>query len=602
MKKKIMALGLVTLLGSLSLISCGGNNNVDICKESTEDDLVHIYILAGQSGARGKALNTDLSAEDKAINYDVDIIADGLQMPALNNIPQTPNVNSTLSELKPGYGDSGNEFGPEIGMGQTLRSRFLKDGLNRKSVIIKYTASGSTFTSDWYSSSLLNESSTITDKINKKQIRTNPVTSLETGPLTNNLYQLIDMAKTQIEEEGLNYVFDGVTFLHGEQDAKFDDNMDIYQVALTDWVKDLRSYVNDEKLPVVIPEALTNSAKYSNKLRQIQKDVCSNDENMAFLSTADLKTNTFEPWHFGSDSNLVLGNRIASELINLKDLRVIKSFNENSINVPYGVEISLPEYQIATFDNETAGYVKIDNYEKYDVNKVGEQIVKYSKTINCKKYEGSLTVNVKKEPYIDGGVSDPSYVKKNVFKNNLGSFYCVKGDEGITVGFDINDTEIYSDGEAWSIGDMGQRKENDDFRIYLTSQDASQRYTIALSSASLLRVYNQGISINKDSDTKLSNGNLYFKKAVPNFNFKTITKGIVNGGESNGLTGEVFIPFADLDFTKDEDFKLLFEYSNIGKVNDKKVETKNYFFNSSSTVSENYEEDTNSYISINDLI
>ena len=86
MNKK-MKTALLPLI-SLTLLACGKTS--DTGKETTtkptettietakpapvEDDKIHIIVLAGQSGARGKAHNTDLSDEDKEENYDVDIL------------------------------------------------------------------------------------------------------------------------------------------------------------------------------------------------------------------------------------------------------------------------------------------------------------------------------------------------------------------------------------------------------------------------------------------------------------------------------------------------------------------------------------------------
>ena len=266
-----------TLSTLLLLASCGGGGASSSSTPTTinvppEDNKVHLIILTGQSGARGKAVNSDLLDEQKEINDEVDIMADGLTMPALSKIPETIPSRVKISELKPGYGDSGNEFGPELGMGETMRSRYLKDGDLRKSVIVKYTACGSTFTDHWYSESLL-EDEELSSKLNLAQVRTNEKTQKQTGPLTNNLYQLIDATIQQLSDEGFESVIDGAVFLHGEQDAKFDVNMEIYEKALEYFIQDLRSYVENETLPFVISEALTNSAKYSNRLREIQKTV-----------------------------------------------------------------------------------------------------------------------------------------------------------------------------------------------------------------------------------------------------------------------------------------------------------------------------------------
>ena len=85
MKKK---LGLLLLTTLMLLPGCGAK----------EDNKVHLIILAGQSGARGKALNTDLV--DGYENGDIEIIQDGLMMPNLNKIPtiiKNPEIKTTMS-------------------------------------------------------------------------------------------------------------------------------------------------------------------------------------------------------------------------------------------------------------------------------------------------------------------------------------------------------------------------------------------------------------------------------------------------------------------------------------------------------------------------
>lgn len=236
---------------SLTLIACGKTSDTekpvasDQKNESTaktesskpapvEDDKIHIIVLAGQSGARGKAHTADLADEDKEENYDVDILSDGLTMPQLSKIPETVTADD-LIPVKPGLGDSASEFGPEIGMGKVMASRYPKDGATRKSVIVKYTACGSTFTDHWYSKSLVDDDE-LSSKLSLSQIREDK-NGNATGPLTNNLYQLVDNAVTAIKNEGYEPVIDGVVFCHGEQDAKFEDNMDIYETALKDFIK-----------------------------------------------------------------------------------------------------------------------------------------------------------------------------------------------------------------------------------------------------------------------------------------------------------------------------------------------------------------------------
>ena len=588
MKKIIMVL--LAFLLAFELAGCD--------KKPKEDDKVHLIVLAGQSGARGKALVKDLDEEQRETNADVDIIVDGLTMGELSNIPDEPSDMAFVDSLNSGLGDFPSEFGPELGIGQTLASRYPKVDQDYKSVIVKYTASGSTFKDHWYSKSAL-EDQEVASVINDSQVKTTKNDEL-TGPLTNNLYQLIDMAIDQITEQGYEVVIDGAAFVHGEQDAKFDDNMEIYEKCLRYFIDDLREYVGNKSMPVIITEALTNSAKYSNNLRQIQANVSNEMENVTLIKTWDLFSNTFEPWHFGANSNMVLGNRIAAELISHNDTRKITSIDEEVINVPYGVEVELPKYIKASFSNYYSGYVKVEEIvDNYDPNKLGLQDV----TVKVNSIDGlvkqTIKVNVKDDAsYVDGVFNE--YASKNAINlpNSLGSVYVVKGEEGLYITANINDTDIWTDGEEWHKGDMGQKNQNDDFRIYLTTTNAKDRHTICLSSANLLRVYDKGISLN-DTDIVLETNNLVYKNKINDYKYRVTTKGTVNdNNKSNGAVYELYIPYEELSISNPDSLKLCFNYVNVS--GSSKEITSNYIVNGNAT--SNCEETDSYYISINDLI
>lgn len=566
----------------------------------TEDDKVHLVILAGQSGASGKALVNDLNGDQKNPNYDVDIMSLGLHMEELDNIPESIDDSVDFVELKPGFGDYPSEFGPELGIGQTLASRYPKYDENYRSIIVKYTGCGSTFTDHWYSSSLYNDSE-LNSYLNKEQQR--ELDGGYVGPLTNNLYQLIDYAVALLESEGYEVVIDGAAFVHGEQDAKYDENMEIYEKALTYFIKDLRNYVGNDKLPFVVTEALTNSAKHSNALKDIQRKVASNDKYTTLVTNEDIYTNTFEPWHFGAQSNMVLGNRIAAEIISNNDTRVIDTFNDEVFNVPYGVKVELPKYLDVTFDNDTTGYLKVEEYFDYDPNTLGEQDVTFKAKTGQGIIEESILINVCEDlAYVDGSLTEYSNVKENKLPNNLGSVYVVKGEEGLYFAADINDSEIWTDGENWSKGDMGQNGKNDDFRIYLTDTTASARKTLCLSSANLLRVYNNGVSLNADDTTLISN-NLLFKKQLNDYDYRVNTKGYVNDStiDSKGLTLELYISYEDLGITNPDSLKLCFNYNNVSLDGDTKIATDNYLV-AEEEISSSFEENDNCYFSISELI
>lgn len=594
---------LTSLIALVTLVGCNGGTSSSQTPSTpsseekpcvvTEDNKVHLILLAGQSGGRGKALSSDLSDEEKVPNYDVDIMADGLMMPALNNIPESIDYDTALTEVKPGFGDTASEFGPELGMAQTMASRYPKDGESRKSVIVKYTACGSTFISDWYTKSLVN-SDQYSDALDYKQARTDDQDNIW-GPLTSNFFQLIDWTIESLESEGYEVVIDGCAFVHGEQDTKYDENMALYEAALEYFVKDVRSYVGNENLPFVITEALTNSGKYCKELKDIQKRVCDKLDNCSLVTNEGLTSNTFEPWHFGKQSNFELGNRIAAEIISYNDTRVVKSFEDKTINVPKNATVTLPKYAVAEFENGYTGYTKVNYTSSYDNTKDGVQEVAFEAS-GCQSVTGKLNVNVCDEVYVDG-IMNEYEGRKSIALGDLGNVYVTKGAEGLYVSAKINDKEIWTDGESWHNGDMGQAGTNDDFRVYLTSSDAASRVSIMLSAANLLRVYGDGNVHGNPLN------NWVYKGLIEGYYYRVTTNGLVNDptNDSKGLELELYIPYTTLNVEADE-IKLCFNYNDITKQGDKRIQTNNYYTASGYSQETDLEKNDESYISINDLI
>ncbi len=598
--KKILSLTLSVLLIISSLTTLAGcfDKKPDN-PPAVEDDSnkVHLVVLAGQSGARGKALVEDLPEEYKDPNVDVDILADGLPMGELGNIPEIDR-SAYIDVLEPGYGDFPSEFGPEIGMGQTLASVYPKFDAEYKTVIVKYTASGSTFTDHWYSTSLIQDSEA-SEYLNFDQVAITDKGD-ETGPLTNNLYALVEKAISELTDLGYEVVIDGMAFVHGEQDAKFDANMEIYEKALACFIDDFRAYFGDEDMPVVITEALTNSAKYSNSLRSIQEKVATRMNNVSFVETGDLYTNTFEPWHFGAMDNIILGNRIAAELISYNDTREIKSIDEGVIDVPYGVEVDLPAYVKASFTNYYAGYVKASSYSPYDCNKLGEQEVEFRVNTSKGIVVYKLTVNVKKDiAYVDGQLTEYKDAKENLLPDDLGKVYVIKGEDGLYIAANIYDTEIWTDGENWHRGDMGQKGNNDDFIVYVTDGDVGDRKTICLSAANLLRVYDSGVGLDSP-DVTLEFKNLVYNGKLEDYAHRVSIVGTVNGEGSGEMMLEIYISYEDLGIEDPDAIKLCFNYNNITLVSGAKTSTDNYFVKG--TADEKAEENIDSYFAINELI
>ncbi len=592
--KRLLSLLLICIL-LLTLASCKEKDNGQLPTPPDEPaaEKVHIFVLAGQSGARGKALVSDLSQDERQPSEDVYILADGLPMGELDNIPSVDD-SLYIDVLEPGYGDFPSEFGPEIGMGQTLASVYPKLDADYKTVIVKYTASGSTITDHWYSGSAIADGELV-DLLNLDQAATTDKGD-DTGPLTKNLYDLVNMAIAEVESFGYEAVVEGMAFVHGEQDAKFDENMEIYEKALGYFISDFRAYFDSPDMPVVITEALTNSAKHSNLLRAAQASVAERMENVSLIETHDLYTNTFEPWHFGAQSNNILGNRIAAELASYNEPREVSSIDEKIIDLPLGADVELPKYVKASFTNGYSGYLKVLEYSSYDLNKAGEQTVSFKANTASGVEEFELKINVGENvAYVDGVLNEYSAAKKNLLPGGLGEVYVVKGDEGLYIAARINDAEIWTDGENWHRGDMGQKGNNDDFRIYITDSVAENRITLCLSAANLLRIYGDGIALS-DDDVTLEFGNMVYKKLVNGCKYHVTTEGTVNGGESEGMCLELYISYAELGMDADE-IKLCFNYNNVSSDSGEKSSKDNYL-----TETAGDEEDDASYFEIGQLV
>ena len=313
-----------------------------------------------------------------------------------------------------------------------------------------------------------------------------------------------------------------------------------------------------------------------------------------------ISSNTFEPWHFGAESNNILGNRIAAEIISHNDTRVVKSIDEETIELPLGVKVELPQYVKASFTNYYSGYLKVEEYSDYDCNKAGIQNVTFKAKTGEGVKEFSLTVNLSdKVAYVDGNLNEYSGAQKNLLPGGLGEVYVIKGELGLYIAAKINDTNIFTDGENWSRGDMGQRGNNDDFIVYITDSSVSERYTLCLSSANLLRIYSNGISLSSP-DVTLEFGNLVYNKKVSDYKYHVTTSGLTNGGKSEGLTLELYVSYDDLGIDNPDDIKMCFNYNNISGDTDNRVASDNYLTKNSSD--SKAEENIESYFDISELI
>lgn len=580
MKNKLFSgLSLIVLASSM-LIGCGGGNPTSSSETSAtpseessaqsqlvsseeessqettsekdllpvDDDKVHIIVLAGQSGARGKGDKSELTADQSITNEDVVLYQDGHTMAYIDTEMTDPVEGSLETFCKPGYGDSSSEIGPEVGIAETFRSRY-HDEDNYKAVIVKYTVCGTDFPNHWYSNSMV-EDSEIGPTLNQDARHLRNFEDKKVGPLTYDLYTLLTNCIEDLHEEGLEAVIDGLAWVHGEMDAQNIDYIANYQESLGYFIQDFRTQFG-EAIPVVITGVLTNAAGYRPLLKAAQEEVANTMSGVTLIDSDNLYSNSFEPWHYSAQSNMVLGNEIAAELLAPLDNRNIVSLNleEETFVVPHGYEVELPKYLPFTYDEDLTGMSKVRYLASYDKDTLGKQNIPYVvENINGVIYEGELEVEVKDVPYVDGRIETALYKEFEQDQDENLKLYYAKDENGVYFAGQITDDHVWSDSEQWRTGDMGQKDRNDDIRIFLTGSDVESRITVCLSAANMYRVYSKGRSMNT-SPAVLQVDNLFYRRQLENPDYRVFINGIANDSsiESTGWDFEFFISYSDLD-------------------------------------------------------
>ena len=100
-----------------------------------------------------------------------------------------------------------------------------------------------------------------------------------------------------------------------------------------------------------------------------------------------------------------------------------------------------------------------------------------------------------------------------------------------------------------------------------------------------------------DDDVSLQYGNLVYNKKMTDCKYHVTTKGLVNGGASQGMTLELYVSYAELGITDANSIKLCFNYNNVSSVGGVKSNVNNYLVKVSGN-----EQNIDAYFSISDLI
>lgn len=228
-----------------------------------------VYLMAGQSNMVGHGSNSALSGIDASLNIARDDVF----------IKSIISPNRAMSELKPGYGYNSGTFGVELKFGHVLG-----DTLDDNIYLFKASQGGTTLdnTEHWR--------------------------PLAFGGTDNNLYdQMMKGFKSFLTTElaDIEHEVAGFVWFQGYNDTFGTENN--YEDHLRNLLVAVRSDLNLPELPVIIVQINDNRGAAGEIVRTAQSNVALESDLNSLVVTGDQRPY----YHYGSDSYVVIGDRIA---------------------------------------------------------------------------------------------------------------------------------------------------------------------------------------------------------------------------------------------------------------------------------------------------
>lgn len=531
------------------------------CLEKNRADVV---LLAGQSNAVGfsPVKETSLPTYENIMYY---------------GSGQSSEANAANSDkwtfVKPGLGKDTTRFGPEMGMSEVFSERYPEEEVSESLAIIKYAWGGTALWGLWTPPSaaeqgLGNHNNYVTD---------------EYGRLAGRYYHGMIKTFTEqlavLEAKGYDVNVLGFVWMQGETDAQNLNMAELYDVMLDYLIRDVRSDLKDETLPVVIGQINTKVAGYEETVIAAQRKVCLNTENCFYVTTSDLEMGLLDWWHFRASSMLELGRRFASALLNYQSSEKPVKVAETEIITGKGVYPTLPQtVKVETYEGYTKMMpVKFDPIDASCYENTGvRKIVGYVLYGENKGLKFQADLKVLDGAAVDGVLNDSVWQKaqkhhivlyKDIFAETRelpyfgveADFMAYAGEGGLYFAFSVKDTKIVSNYMLNTEPDW-QLYLNDGVEIYIdasggSSQVNEKSLAIWCTASGILRVYdgqpNGGWSLPK---------NQYNSQKE---NIRDIRRAITINGTPNqstdtdeGYIMEFFVPYSIFGTDKTENFRI----------------------------------------------
>ncbi|WP_299494245.1 LamG-like jellyroll fold domain-containing protein [uncultured Shewanella sp.] len=328
-------------------------SNLDVIQDY--NDKAKVYLMAGQSNMEGYGSNSGLAATSGA-----DLTGTRDDVLIKNIISNTRG----LSGLQPGFGSRSSHFGVELKMGHILGS-VLPENI----YLFKGAKGGTTLdnTAHWRPQAFGGDDGNLYDQL---------ITGFN------------DFLQNELIANNIDYELAGFIWFQGYNDT-FGSEL-LYETHLTNLITSVRQDLNQADLPVIITQINDNRGQAGDIVMAAQANVANNDPLAALVYTGDQRPY----YHYGSDSYIVIGERIAQAC--LPFLNYATAINDHytlppntvlNVSALQGVLTNDTHASIATLTQDVENgslTLNLDGSFEYtpNVNFVGRERFSYATTHN----------------------------------------------------------------------------------------------------------------------------------------------------------------------------------------------------------------------------
>jgi hypothetical protein len=286
---------------------------------NVENSRVKIYVVAGQSNARGcnnhmECKKSDVfpkEYEDQPVVLFWDTNERGERR------------SDKWSHL--GVPETG-AFGPEIGLAHEL----MLQNSGQRIGIIKCAAGGTGIARSADYDDYIASHENFDDHENNWHP---PSEHSKTGRLYHSLIRNVCDALFALDNDHVDWELAGFIWIQGEHEAGISRKMtEDYATLLARFIAALRADSSSPSLPFVIGEVNSHKWAYGDMARTMQAKVCQEDRHAVLVKTADLsREGSGGPGHFDADGMLTLGIRCAKTLISLAGEDTLEQFPADDV-------------------------------------------------------------------------------------------------------------------------------------------------------------------------------------------------------------------------------------------------------------------------------